>query len=575
MSTKNEKQQGYQGTISDIELSVDGQFEEPDETVMPNNYSTLKSDFNSFNFEQALAEILLELREIFKTSIAATCFVSEKIKTIFDIDRQIHMKLLKRSLRKNAEDAAPPSDIVFSYETNATISSQSPFSKARSKFSGEKSLSEYIKRCDSFAEPQELSLDFNVKMQKADTIQYIPLCKTLNVLLSHEDVLSEVSKSQEITEDDYVLKTYHDGSAFKFNSPLNSEKKTLEIVFYHDDFGIVNPLGNKTVKYKTPGFYFMLGNLPPQYRSRQKDIHLAIMYSSKLISKYEYQEILRPLLDDLRKLETEGIYIKFDNCVHQFHGTLTMVVADNLAAHALGGFFCNFSTVQRFCRFCNCSQENLKANLPSSSFSLRTSEGYDNNVLNINADKTLSSVYGIKENSSLNCLQYYHVINGLPPDIAHDIFEGFATDFLQIRLSYFLQLKVLTPEIVNAAISSFNYSPVDQHNKSQALKIFSNTTFKIKQTACEMWNLIRLFPLLFGEHIPTGNEVWNLCISFCQVVERLCAVTFTTGDLAILQFLIGNFLERYVSLFSGEHLKPKAHFFETLPGNDWSLWAID
>ena len=98
-----------------------------------------------------------------------------------------------------------------------------------------------------------------------------------------------------------------------------------------------------------------------------------------------------------------------------------MVVADNLAAHALGGFFCNFSTVQRFCQFCNCSQEKLKANLPSSSFSLRTSEKYDNNVLNINADKTLSSVCGIKENSSFNYLQYYHVINGLPPDIAHDI----------------------------------------------------------------------------------------------------------------------------------------------------------
>ena len=253
---------------------------------------------------------------------------------------------------------------------------------------------------------------------------------------------------------------------------------------------------------------------------------------------------MRPRLDDLRKLETEGIYAKFDNWVHQFYGTLTMVVADNLAAHALGGFFCNFSTVQRFCRFCNCSQENLKANLPSSSFSLRTSEGYDNNVLNINADKTLSSVYGIKENSSLNCLQYYHVIHCLPPDIAHDIFEGFATDFLQKLLSYFIQLKVLTPEVVNAAISSFNYSPIDQHNKPQVLKIFSNTTFKIKQTAYEMWNLIRLFPLLFGEHIPTGNEAWFLCISFCQVVERLCAITFTRGDLAILQFLIDNFLER-------------------------------
>ena len=326
--TTNEKQQGCQGTISDIELSVDGQVEEPDKTAMPNYKSTKESDFDSFNFEQAIAEILLELRENFKTSTAATCFVSEKIKYILDIDRQIHMKLLIKSLRKDIEDAAPPSDIVFSYKTNAIISSQSPFSKACSKFTGEKSLSEYVKRCDSFVEP----------MQKADTIQYIPLYKTLNVLLSHEDALSEGLKSQEVTEHDNVLRTYHDGSAFKSNSLLNSEKKTLEIVLYHDDFGIVNPLGNKTVKYKTSGFYFVLGNLPPQYRSRQKDIHLAITRSSKLISKYGYQEILRPFIDDLRKLETEGIYIKFDNFVHQFYGTLTMVVANNLAAHALGGF---------------------------------------------------------------------------------------------------------------------------------------------------------------------------------------------------------------------------------------------
>ena len=40
------------------------------------------------------------------------------------------------------------------------------------------------------------------------------------------------------------------------------------------------------------------------------------------------------------------------------------------------------------------------------------------------------SAYDIKENSSLNCFQYYHVINDLPPDVALDIFEGFATDFL-------------------------------------------------------------------------------------------------------------------------------------------------
>ena len=94
--------------------------------------------------------------------------------------------------------------------------------------------------------------------------------------------------SQEVKEDDNVFRTYQDGSAFKSNSLLNSEKKTFEIVLHHDNFGIANPMGNKTVKYKTSRFYFVLGNLPPQYRSRQKSIHLAITCYSKLISKYGY-----------------------------------------------------------------------------------------------------------------------------------------------------------------------------------------------------------------------------------------------------------------------------------------------
>lgn len=37
-----------------------------------------------------------------------------------------------------------------------------------------------------------------------------------------------------------------------------------------------------------------------------------------------------------------------------------MVVADNLASHALGGFFCNFSTVKKMCPFCNVSKQGLK-----------------------------------------------------------------------------------------------------------------------------------------------------------------------------------------------------------------------
>ena len=108
------------------------------------------------------------------------------------------------------------------------------------------------------------------------------------------------------------------------------------------------------------------------------------------------------------------------------------MVINNLAAHVLGGFFSNFSPLQRFCCFCNCSQENLKANLPSLSFSPRTSEAYGNNALNIYVDKALLSVYGIDENSSLNCLQDYYVINGVSQDITNNMLE--ACNFTKIKI---------------------------------------------------------------------------------------------------------------------------------------------
>ena len=92
--TTNGKQQGYQGSFSDIMLRVDGQVEEPYETAIPSNNSTWESDLHSFTFDEVIAEIFLELRENLKTVTGDTGFLSEKVKYILDINRQIYMKLL-------------------------------------------------------------------------------------------------------------------------------------------------------------------------------------------------------------------------------------------------------------------------------------------------------------------------------------------------------------------------------------------------------------------------------------------------------------------------------------------------
>ena len=95
----------------------------------------------------------------------------------------------------------------------------------------------------------------------------------------------------------------------------------------------------------------MLGNISGKYRARLKDVQLALFFPSALIQKYGYDILIQPLTDDIKVLESIGLDVDFEGKIHNFKGTVTMVVARNLAAPALGRFFCNFSTVQKFIAF--------------------------------------------------------------------------------------------------------------------------------------------------------------------------------------------------------------------------------
>ena len=67
---------------------------------------------------------------------------------------------------------------------------------------------------------------------------------------------------------------------------FNSEPNALQICLYHDDFNIVNPLGNKTYKYKISAFYFVIGDLANKCKSRLKYIHLCILSTATVVDKY-------------------------------------------------------------------------------------------------------------------------------------------------------------------------------------------------------------------------------------------------------------------------------------------------
>ena len=65
--------------------------------------------------------------------------------------------------------------------------------------------------------------------------------------------------------------------------------------------------------------------------------------------------ILVPPLDDIKELETEEIQVMIGGYQHHFF--FCMFIVDDLAAYAIGEYFCNFSTAQQFCRFCNCCKK--------------------------------------------------------------------------------------------------------------------------------------------------------------------------------------------------------------------------
>ena len=68
--------------------------------------------------------------------------------------------------------------------------------------------------------------------------------------------------------------------------------------------------------------------------------------------------------------------------------------------------------------------------MPVESFILRTKELYKNNLQSIELDPNHSSLNGIKSDSCLRSLNFFHVTAGLPPDLAHDLFQGFGVDLV-------------------------------------------------------------------------------------------------------------------------------------------------
>lgn len=225
-------------------------------------------------------------------------------------------------------------------------------------------------------EPVEYVLGRGVN-GKDRCMQYDSMIDTLKVLLRKDEVFAEVVNGH-CSQSGLIL-DFCDGLHCKSNASL-SEHQSLQILLYSDDFCVANPLGNKVKKLKFSAYYFILGNVSPKVRSKLNMIQLACLCPTEYVKEYGLENVLAPLVRDLKSIEVTDIEIERNGVKNTFNKSLSMIVTDNLAAHTIDGFQESFNILLS-CRFCHVTKTEVKSHLRTSIESRRTEISYNQQAI--------------------------------------------------------------------------------------------------------------------------------------------------------------------------------------------------
>lgn len=242
---------------------------------------------------------------------------------------------------------------------------------------------------------------------------------------------------------------YCDGAHYSKHPLYRNHSNALQIQLYFHDFETTNPLGSKTKIHKMGAVYFALRNVPSENNSVLSNIHLCLLFNSVDKDIYGFERILELLLTDLKEIEQNGIEVKILDKYQLLYGTLCLLTADNLACHSFCGYVESFSA-NRFCQFCLIDKSSSQYIFDENNTERRTRENYAHHVQLNDASAT-----GVKHNSCLNSLQYFHVTENIGVDIMHDVLEGVAPLEVKLMLRHFIyEEKYFSLDLLNERIGA-------------------------------------------------------------------------------------------------------------------------
>lgn len=311
---------------------------------------------------------------------------------------------------------------------------------------------QYYKETFKVLEPIEHILDSS----KKSSFQYVPLLKSLRQLFERKDIVDKAVENHEgqkrnrVCGEQHIYRSFQDGSYFRENAFLSGNELRILVNLYADDFEVCNPLGTSRRKHKLCGIYWTLSNMPPGSHSSVSSIYLATLCKSD-VKAHGLDRILHPLLQDVKTLEQDGIFIPLlGRCLK---GTIQVVVADNLGAHSFAGFNESFSGGY-ICQFCTATKTDIQTkDVKSASLTLRSKELHESHVQT--AEMTWTSSFGVKSHCS-KTLAHFNVLTGYPPDAMHDIFEGIVPVELARCLALLISKKYFDLDTLNRLVLQYS-----------------------------------------------------------------------------------------------------------------------
>ena len=395
------------------------------------------------------------------------------------------------------------------------------------------------------------------KVQRSDNFYYVPLLTTLKQLLLVDEIIAEVLNPHFASSGE--IKDFCDGAAYRSHPLFGTDHSALQIIAYYDELEVVNPIGSYVSKHKLGCMFFMLGNIRPQYRSTLKAINLVAVAKHEDITKYGIDVFLAPFVEDLKSLYCDGISVMIGTESKTFRGGLLAFLADNLAAHAIGGFKEGVGFALRVCRTCMTTSSQCQTLFTEENFQLRNPELHFQQcqLLEGRLRGHYSTNFGINRCSILEDVPGFSVTSCMPHDIMHDLFEGVVQYEMKLLLVHCVDEKFFSIDLLNDRLSQFDFV---SDKPSLLDKDFARNNSKFRQSASQMIALCFSLPLLVGDRIPEDDENWLSFLLLLRICEIALSPICTSDTIVYLKLLVEEKLSMFKQLYPQSNVTPKFHY---------------